>query len=238
MPLGNPRNTLPSLTFFLHFLFIPHDEIDELFWNVMYLRVSGPLGFIHLSKNSSGSFLGNVRDTANKVDTSFSLMWFTFILFYSDLLIVMDIHFTWAKWPVQWTVQNSLNIGKPFQNIWQLNPALTTLTCPKSLLALPCCDFFLQNQKVLPKDVMFNKLVLQDGELPRHPLVGFWQSLLHPKMLRESRFKVWTYWLRSLWKHLFVPRYYTPGPLLALFWVVSFLWTFCPVEFRCNEEKV
>ena len=81
--------------------------------------------------------------------------------------------------------------------------------CPKSLLALPCCDFFLQNQKVLPKDVMFNKLVLQDGELPRHPLVGFWQSLLQPKMLRESRFKVWTYWRRSLWKHLFVPRYYT-----------------------------
>ena len=80
-----------------------------------------------------------------------------------------------------------------------------------------CCDFFLQNQKVLPKDVMFHKLVLQDGELPRHPLVGFWQSLLHPKMLRESRFKVWTYWLRSLWKHLFVPRYYTPGPLFALF---------------------
>ena len=73
---------------------------------------------------------------------------------------------------------------------------------------------------------MFNKLVLQDGELPRHPLVGFWQRLLQPKMLRESRFKVWTYWLRSLWKHLFVPRYYTPGPLFALFWVVSFLWTF------------
>ena len=98
--------------------------------NVMYLRVSGPLGFIHLSKNSSGSFLGNIRDTVDKVDTSFSLMWFTFILFYSDLLIFMDIHFTWAKWPIQWTVLNSLNIGKPFQNIWQLNPALTTLTCP------------------------------------------------------------------------------------------------------------
>ena len=82
--------------------------------------------YVHLSKNSSGSFLGNVRDTVNKVDTSFSLMWFTFILFYSDLLIFMDInkyiyiYFTWAKWPIQWTVLNSLNIGKSFQNIWRL----------------------------------------------------------------------------------------------------------------------
>ena len=184
--------------------------------------------YIHLSKNSSGSFLGNIRDTVNKVDKSFSLMWFTFILFYSDLLIFMDIHFTWAKWPIQWTVLNSLNIGKPFQNIWQLyiNPALTTSTCPKSLLALPRCGSFPAKQQGALK------------RLPRHPLVGFWQSLLHPKMLRESRFKAWTYWLRSLWKHLFVPRYYTPDPWFVLFWVVSFLWTFCPVEFRCNDGKV
>ena len=212
--------------------------------NVMYLRVSGPLGFIHLSKNSSGSFLGNIRDTVNKVDTSFSLMWFTFILFYSDLLIFMDIyiyiHFTWAKWPIQWTVLNSLNIGKT------LPKHLTTIKIQHSQLQhVPnhywhcrAVGFSLQKSKVLWRDVMFNKLVLQDGELRRHPLVGFWQSLLHPKMLRESRFKVWTYWLRSLWKHLFVPRYYTPGPLFALFWVVSFLWTFCPVEFRCNDVKV
>ena len=52
-------------------------------------------------------------------------MWFTFILFYSDLLIFMDIHFTWARWPIQWTVLNSLNIGKPFQNIWQLYKSST-----------------------------------------------------------------------------------------------------------------
>ena len=209
--------------------------------NVMYLRVSG---FIHLSKNSSGSLLGNIRDTVNKVDASFSLMWFTFILFYSDLLIVMDIHFTWAKWPIQWTVLNSLNIGKPFQNIWQLNPALTTLTCPKSLLALPCCDFFRKTKRCSQKMWCLTSWSSKMGNCKGSHWLAFgcfWQSLLHPKMLRESRFKIWTYWLRSLWKHLFVPRYYTPGPLFALFWVVSFLWfwwTFCPVEFRCNDGKV
>ena len=68
--------------------------------------------------------------------------------------------------------------------------------------------FFPAQQKGAPlRDVMFNKLVLQDGELSRHPLVGCWLSFLYPKMLRESRFKVWTYWLRSLWKHRFVPTY-------------------------------
>ena len=123
MPIGNPRNTLPSFGCFQHTTYHFYHMMKLMKCsdrNVMYLRVSGPLGFIHLSKNSSGSFWGNVRDTVNKVDTSFSLMWFTFILFYSDLLILMDIHFTWAKWPIQWTVQ-------PLK-LLQLNPTLTNMS--------------------------------------------------------------------------------------------------------------
>ena len=100
MPLGNPRNTLPSLAFF------PPVIIYTTWWNwwiVLTCHVSQGfwgIGFyIHPSFNSSGFFVWNVRATVNQVETSFSLMWFTFILFYSDLLIFMEPHFTCKKLP-------------------------------------------------------------------------------------------------------------------------------------------
>ena len=99
------------------FLNIQH-IISTTWWNWC---ISGFLGHWVLStwikKIAADLFWGNICDRVNKVDTSFSLMWFTFILFYSYLLIFMDIHFTWAKWPIQWTVLNSLNIGKPLKHL-------------------------------------------------------------------------------------------------------------------------
>ena len=124
MPIGNPRNTHPSFGCFQHTTYYFYHMMKLMKCsdrNVMYLRVSGPLGFIHLSKNSSGSFLGNVRDTVNKVDTSFSLMWFTFILFYSDLLILYNGYtFHLSK------MENTMN-GSTLKTSY-INPALTNMS--------------------------------------------------------------------------------------------------------------
>ena len=151
MPIGNPRNTLPSLAFF------PPLIIYTTWWDwwiVLKCHVSQGLwgiGFyIHPSFNSRGFFVWYVRDTVNQVETSFSLMWFTFILFYSYLLIFMEPHFTCKKLPninsstlehtipsYQWSVFGQTNWvfdhPKDLQcisvSIWQLNPIYTHITC-------------------------------------------------------------------------------------------------------------
>ena len=131
MPIGNPRNTLPSFgcfpqhtTYYFYHMMKLVKCSDR---NVMYLRVSGPLGFISTwVKIAADLFFGIVRDTVNKakIDPAFPLMWFTFILFYSYLRTFMDIHFTWAKWI---KMANTMNRSEQFEH-WKILPKhLTTM---------------------------------------------------------------------------------------------------------------